>query len=368
MQQAIYVPVLKWKQGEYLALKELKAPDKACLKPLVEVVPIPTPLDDDTPPVELDVHIAKLPKQVVANWGVEQEFWLDVSLLQEPAQMSDGSHALEWLLRELRDQGAKAVPAVNPDSSTAAVLAAKTAHEMDGRGVCFRIDEAVGDDPALQSILDRMLTQLGVSPAQVDLVLDVGCVGASEVDRTAIATRHIIQRLPYLAAWRTLVLASSGFPENMAGQSVGISAIQRSDWLTWLKVKMDADSGRIERLPIFGDYAIAHPELADVDPRTMQMSANIRYTSTDTWVIYKGRGVRRYGFEQIYDLCAQLVASPCYRGAGFSFGDWVYNERATKRDDHGKGNASQWRRDATNHHMTFVVRQILAGAEPVIVP
>lgn len=368
MQKTVYVPILKWKQGEYSALKELYPADKERLKPLIEIVPIPTPLDDDAVPVELDAHIAKFPKQVESSWGTAQQLWVDTALLQEPAVMADGSHVLDWVFGQLRALGVQAIPVVNPESTAEAMLGAKTAHEIDGRGVCVRIDEAAGDDPELQTILDGMLAQLNLTPPDVDLVIDIGCVGASEVDRAAIAARHILQRLPHLAHWRTLVLASSGFPENMAGQSVGISSIQRGDWLTWQRVKSDAVGGRVERLPIFGDYAIAHPELADIDPRTMQMSANIRYTSTDTWIIFKGRGVRRFGFEQIYDLCDQLIANPCYRGKGFSFGDSVYYERATKRDTYGKGNASHWRRDATNHHLTFVVRQILAGAEPAIAP
>lgn len=364
MQQAVYVPILKWKQGEYSALKELNVADKRLLSPIIEVVPIPTPLDEDAAPVDLDSHIAKLPKQVEANWGKSQEIRVDASLIQEPATMADGLHALDWILTSLRDLEIKAIPVVRHDSSQEALLAAKSAHEVDGRGICVRIDEEIGDDPQLLSSLDRLLSTLGVSAESVDLVLDTGCVGPSEVDRAAIACRHILERLPYSDRWRSLVLASSGFPENMAGQGVGISTIQRSDWLLWLKIKTDVESGRLSRLPIFGDYAIAHPELADIDPRTMQMSANIRYTSSETWVIYKGRGVRRYGFEQIYDLCTQLISSPCYRGKAFSFGDRIYYKRATEKDSHGKGNASQWRRDATNHHLTFVVRQITAGREP----
>lgn len=358
MQQSVYVPILKWKQGEYWALKELNAAEKQLLSPLVEVIPIPTPLEDDVPQVELDTHIAKLPKQVEANWGTEQQIWLDTSLLQEPATLRDGTHALEWLMTGLRELGVKAVPVISPDSSQLAVLAAKSINEVDGRGVCIRIDEATGDDPNLKAILDSLLAQLDVTAREVDLVLDAECVRAAEVDRAAITCRHILTRMPYMSSWRALVLASSGFPENMAGQEVGISSIQRSDWLMWQRVKADFEAGRIERLPIFGDYAIAHPEIADIDPRTMQMSANIRYTSTDTWVIFKGRGVRRFGFEQIYDLCAQLIASPCYSGRRFSFGDNFYYRRATERADCGTGNASHWRRDATNHHLTFVVRQI----------
>ena len=46
MKEINYVPILKWKQGEYTALKELYPQDKALLTPIAEVVPIPTVYDE----------------------------------------------------------------------------------------------------------------------------------------------------------------------------------------------------------------------------------------------------------------------------------------------------------------------------------
>lgn len=365
MTEAIYVPILKWKQGEYTALKELYASDKALVQPLVEIVPIPTPLDEDVEPATLDEHISKFPNQVESNWGCDQKIWVDASLLAEPAILANGQHAFAVIMAELRKRNVQAVPVVYLDSPILVLQAAAACNEVDGRGVVIRLDEEEADSPTIQRELDSLLLQLGLAASNADIVLDAGSVSPEFVSRTAIICRYVLDRFPYVHEWRSLVFASSGFPVNMAAQAVGVSMIQRSDWLTWQTIKADFDEGRIPRLPVFGDYAIAHPELADIDPRTMQMSANIRYTSVDHWVIFKGRGVRRYGFGQIYDLCTNLVGNSVYRGAGFSFGDMVYKQRADQGDAYGKGNASQWRRDATNHHLTFVVRQVQINAEPV---
>ncbi|UXZ55821.1 beta family protein [Halomonas sp. 7T] len=361
MKKINYVPILKWKQGEYTALKELYPQDKALLTPIAEVVPIPTVYDETRDPVELDAHVSKLPRQMEAHWGTEDPIWIDSWLLDSPI-LQDGSHVLEWIMDELRSLNVKAIPVAwtSYDSQTMQVI--KTAVQKDGRGVCIRLDEAAGDEPDLTQLLDSTLAKLELHPEDVDLVLDVGSVGAAEIDRAVISCRHLLNQLPHINQWRTLVLAASGFPENMSGQGVGISTIQRADWLMWERVSQDYHNRRLERLPLYGDYAIAHPEIADLDPRTMQMSANIRYTSEDTWVIFKGRGVKKYGFEQIFGLCQQLIAHPCYRGAGFSFGDEIYSKRANKTES--VGNASQWRRDATNHHLTFVVRQLQQGQAP----
>ena len=364
MKEINYVPILKWKQGEYTALQSLYPHDKALLTPVVEVVPIPTVYDESRDPVELDDHVAKLPKQVETHWGTEDPIWIDSWLLDSPV-LGNGTHVLEWIMGELRSLHVKAIPVAWTSYDKATLQIIKSEVKKDGRGVCIRLDEAAGDEPDLAQILDSTILELDVVPEEVDLILDVGYVGVAEIDRAVISCRHIINQLPHLNRWRTLVLASSGFPENMSQQGVGTSTIQRADWLMWSRVLQDYRNGRLERLPLFGDYAIAHPEVADIDPRTMQMSANIRYTSEDTWVIFKGRGVKKYGFKQIYGLCQNLISHQCYRGKGFSFGDEIYHNRAHQLET--VGNASQWRRDATNHHITYVVRQIRQGQEPTYV-
>ena len=112
----------------------------------------------------------------------------------------------------------------------------------------------------------------------------------------------------------------------------------------------------IKRVPSYGDYAIGHPDLVEIDPRVMQMSANLRYTGDDHWVVVKGRSVRKYGADQMHDLCEQLVAHPSYAGAHFSWGDeWI--AQCSQRAG-GPGNAEAWRRAGTNHHLTMVIHQL----------
>lgn len=44
-----YVPAIKWKQGEYMALEELHPHHKAELTPLVDVPPIPWDFAEERP-------------------------------------------------------------------------------------------------------------------------------------------------------------------------------------------------------------------------------------------------------------------------------------------------------------------------------
>ena len=169
--------------------------------------------------------------------------------------------------------------------------------------------------------------------------------------------------VPQVAAWRQVVLAAASFPEDLSEvDAATVSTLPRREWELWSMLQR-----RPKLLPrqdfVFGDYGIAHPVPRELDPRTMRMSASIRYTTPDSWLVIKGRNVRQYGFEQYFDLCRALVNRPEYNGADFSWGD-AYIAKCAERVS-GPGNATTWRKVGTNHHLTLVARQIanqLAGS------
>ena len=86
------------------------------------------------------------------------------------------------------------------------------------------------------------------------------------------------------------------------------------------------------------------------------MSANLRYTLEEEWLIFKGRNVRDYGYEQFNGLCRTLLQHKEYSGATFSWGDNYISQCAA--DKGGPGNASTWRKVGNSHHLSFVVYQL----------
>ena len=96
------------------------------------------------------------------------------------------------------------------------------------------------------------------------------------------------------------------------------------------------------------------------NPRTMRMSASIRYTTTSDWVIVKGRNVRQYGFDQ-YNELAQVLVGLVDVWIRISAGDRFIARCA--RGEAGPGNATTWRKVGTNHHLTLVAQQ--AAATPI---
>ena len=67
------------------------------------------------------------------------------------------------------------------------------------------------------------------------------------------------------------------------------------------------------------------------------MSASIRYTTRDSWLVIKGRNVRQYGFEQYFDLCRVLANRAEYSGGDFSWADGYIAKCAERESGPGLG-------------------------------
>lgn len=350
-----YVPILKGKQGEYGALRELSTTARARLTPLIEIPPIPWDFDSDAPAKSVDDHLSNVAGKIENSWGVDRPVFIDL-LFIGTAQMAGGEHPLNFVFETARARGVQAIPITGVDRDQPYQDATRDIIHDDQRGAGIRLQASDFEDVSdLAAALDDLLEFFHLPHSQVDLILDFQSVLPNQTQTIHMAVRTVLASLPSIAEWRTLTFAASAFPQNlMAFAAQTITPVQRTEWDVW--VGLAAKRQRLPRLPTFSDYAIQHPEPAEVDPRIMQMSANLRYTLNRDWMILKGRGVRRAGFDQFRDLCSDLLQLPGYCGQQFSWGDQYINECAQSLT--GPGNATTWRKVGTNHHLEFVVQQI----------
>jgi hypothetical protein len=147
------------------------------------------------------------------------------------------------------------------------------------------------------------------------------------------------------------VFAGSAFPATLQAVGVGTALIQRTEWRAWMRFRT-----RAPREILFGDYTAASPILSSAP---YMGSAAIRYTIADDWLVVRGRslaGAAYGGFSQFVTLAQTLVADQRYCGPAFSWGDAYIEQCAAGTAS--TGNLTTWRAVATNHHITFVVRQI----------
>lgn len=356
-----YVPILKAKAGEYGALETLKSLPKSRLTPLLELWPIPWDFEGDRPAKSIDTHLKNVAQRLKKHWGIERSLFLDLLFIPSSETMKDGRHPLKYVFDEARVHSVQLIPTTGTNRDTSYQEAVKDTVAVDGRGVCIRLENDDFEDTAeLETALTQLLGFLQLSRMEADLLLDFKELSERQTSPVIIAVRSVLNSLRSVKDWRTIIFTGSGFPENLSQLSSGsINRRARTEWVIWKTLANDRN--KIPRLPTFGDYAIAHPEPMEVDPRLMRMSANLRYTTDNDWLILKGRNVRDYGYEQFNDLCGTLVQFNEYCGPSYSWGD-AYIDNCVNNIE-GPGSATTWRKVGTNHHLTFVTEQLasLAG-------
>jgi hypothetical protein len=363
MPTPVYVPILKGKEGEYAALEALKPDIKGMVMPLIEIPAIPYDYANERPAKSLDDHIADIPERLKKACA-GMPFYLDLPWFGDDETLSHGQTACESILAKSATLGLNAVPVVSRESTPAYLAATKGHTAANGCGACIRLlVEDFEEDVDLDAEVERLLTSTTTGDiGSTDLIIDLEDLGAN-AGRAALIARSVFSMIPRKDEWRRMILAAASFPEDLSDVSAAtIVTLPRHEWNLWKTLQRKPAALPRPDL-IFGDYAMAHPIAKTLDPRTMRMSANIRYTTQDEWLVIKGRNVRQFGFSQYFDLCRLLVERPEYSGRSYSWGDAYIADCADATQ--GPGNATTWRKVGVNHHLTLVTRG-LASLRPAV--
>lgn len=256
----------------------------------------------------------------------------------------------------MAEKGQTAIPVTGLARSPAYQSVVREITSDQGNGLAIRLTADDFEDlDDLETSLVAAKEYFDLEAGDIDLFLDVGSVATVSAGAVAQMHRANIDLIPELQDWRTLTVLASPFPLSLAPLVRSQwNNFRRNDWRGWrLLVTGSRPPGR---LPAFGDYAIAHPELPPEGRATIL--AQLRYATSDYWMIWKGENVFKStrGFDQFFDICRDLVARAEFRGSAFSQGDADIQLKATTDDS--PGNAETWRRIGTNHHLETVLDQI----------
>ncbi|MGC2475830.1 MAG: beta family protein [Candidatus Sulfotelmatobacter sp.] len=350
-----YVPVLKGKEGEFAALQELRSDVRRVVMPLIEIPSIPYDYVNERPAKSLDDHVSGIAARLRRCWP-DNALYLDLPWFENEECLEDGRVALEAVLADCVSAGVQVAPVVSRRNSSKYLSAAGRHAKKTNFGTALRLTvEDFEEDVDLVAQVDQLQQEIGCTASSIDLILDLEDLGADDGKAVLIA-RSVFSMIPKRDEWRRIILVGASFPEDLSDvDAANITKLPRREWALW-KTLQKRPSVLPRRDMIFGDYAIAHPIPKELDPRVMLMSANIRYTTLQNWLIVKGRNVRQYGFEQYFDLCKELVDRPEYSGRDFSWGDRYISDCAAGMQ--GPGNATTWRKVGTNHHITLVAKQL----------
>ncbi len=351
-----YVPILKGRDGEYRALQALMPSVRNALTPLLEIPPIPWDDEQGRPARTIDKHLKKVGQKVERAWGSGRNLFIDLLWIAEADRMNGGEHPLRFVFRGFKEREVDAIPVVGLVRGQDYLAVCREIIREDGRGVCVRVQrEDFVDFDDIGARLRQTLDDLNVNVRNADLILDLRALTPAERCLEADAVITLVNRLPAIAEWRTFTIAATSFPRNLIGLPPSASSlIPREEWDLWRAICRCRPT--LRRAPTFGDYAISHPEPAEVDPRVMRPSASIRYTCDGAWLVLKGRNLRDYGYREFRQVCHELIRRTEYSGSQFSWGDGYIDDCAAERV--GTGNLTTWRQVGTSHHLAFAARQL----------
>lgn len=348
-----YVPILKWKMGEYQALQRLANPVKDGLTPLLEVPPVGFDHEAGQDRESVDEHLGDFGRRLRAKWQARPCF-VDLRHIPPHTRMAHGGHYVEAVFADTRDQGCTAIPVVSLGSDPAFINATAAVLRVDRRGVCLRLAITDFDRPALAGDIERLLRTLGVGWPDADLVIDLGTPNYVPIAAFVRTMPALLGLVPMLNRWRTLTIAGTSYPQSVAAITPPFQIIPRHEWVAYRVLV--GRLGPEARIPTFGDYAVAHPDLVELDPRIIRPFAKLRYTIGDAWHIGRGTTVRTDGFGQYRTMCATLVAQPYFDGAAYSAGD--EHIAGCAAGTAATGNLSTWVWVSTNRHLTKVVADL----------
>jgi len=338
-----YVPILKCKAGEFIALDKLPEDLKDEIVPIADLVPIQNK--------KSFVEHIQSSIGYIQTWGNERLLYIDGYMIQDTDLVIGRKKYMEYIFNELRKSKHNVIPVISNISNPEYIKQVNNIAEKDKRGVCLRIfgnrEININDE------IERMIPRIGLKINQIDLLIDLQSVEILSVNEILNWQKVIFSILIYPSNWRSLVLSGSNFPINLSKLTANqIHLITRKHWLAWNELHNNKD---IDRYPSYSDYGISHPLMSEVEG-IPNASASIRYTHEKEYFIYRGRGTRQHGFEQFFDLSESLINSEEFYGEEHCAGDKYISVCGTDKEK--TGSLKTWRWVGTCHHLTVVVNQL----------
>lgn len=339
-----YVPVLRWKQAECLALKDLDPMVKSRITPLIEF--IPAKLNTSNLEV-LEKNISTTCKDMATCWGQSPAF---IDFLHCPTQAVSVLNRIQTLTQGMQ---LRLIPVVNLRQSHTwrnAVTAFINAN--NSQTVCLRLSLGDITESTFNNQIQEVLSDLRLKASSVHLIVDYGFVADH---RRLPPLINIVSRLPHLNDWCTLSIVGGAFLKDLSTFTLGINTLQRLDWIYWSE---QTRGNGLLRVPTYGDYVIQHANYEE-PPLNANFSASIRYAAENFWVIMRGEGVRNEGgpgYAQYPANAALLRERPEFLGRKFSNGDMYIDDMGVQIEK--TGNARTWLQAGINHHLTLVVRSL----------
>jgi len=348
----IYFPCLRWKKGEYDAVRALKLTTKQKILPIIEVPEMGFDFEKRKIPSTIEEHTKEFLKHLWNTWK-HQSFLIDCHLLY--GKTVNGINPIKIIFENFLESTPFAIPVIDTKTDRKDFdILYKYTQEYNS-DICIRLSlediSIMNSTPFIQSILDRF----SVDEKQCIIIIDIGYHTYEPFDQFIDVLSDQYTKIISGMNFSKIILLGTSFPSSIGRLAYGENTIVRKEWLFFKEILKKLSNSNI-KLPNYGDYHINNPRVTEIDFKKVKSSTNIRYTITDNWKIYKGPNARDYGSIYYPSLCKILLQEDFFSGAPFSSADTYIYKCGNKGVN--LGNQTKWREIGTNHHIEFVVKEL----------
>ena len=347
-----YVPLLRSKAAEWLALESLPIAIRGKLTPVMEFPPsalLARPKEAKKNGRSAAEHALRIFFDHVVKDAARGRLFVDLGQLGD-RPIVEAERGWQHVARVVT-LPAGVVPVVWAHSKNARTWSdVRKVASSTGSGLCLRVAAGMTPITDLARTIQTALNTLGVTPDHVDLIVDLGRAPGH------LSHDDLRNALPSISAWRSWTVLAGVFPKDLSQFSSDtlVHRWPREDWRVW---REHVTNSPMVRRPSFGDFTIQYGEFFE-SPK-IAGSLSVRYTLDSEWLILRGKKANKEEgatYEQFHGHARYLCRQPLFFGRGFSAGD----EFIASKQDAGvtPGNTKQWLAAGINHHMTAVVAQL----------
>lgn len=342
-----YMPVLKTKRAEKYALTRIDKRFHQRIRPLFEIIARnPEKVNSVTE------HLKSVFKNLAVCAKPYGRCFLDAREIApdgEEAANEAFSLAVDYLLKFTPVTG------VTRAADVPAVMRFGT------EGIALRVTRSEFESGDLMRDVRNFVSRHALNYEGIDLIVDMESVDEMIDDGVMACAEAFLAELPELKRWRTLTISGSAFPLS-TGQRNSQKLVERVEWKAWRNMRE-----LLPRRSNFSDCVVQHPRgVEGFDHKKMQVSAVIRYTLDEEWLLIKGESLNRAkGWEQFQNLSTHLVHGHLrkhFEGSSHCRGCQGIHAAAAGAENYASPEA--WRRIGTIHHISTVMNALSSLPEP----
>ncbi len=348
-----YVPHLRWKQNERIALRHLSPEGRELVAPLVTLTvdqfKAGKPSKAKKGPKKAPLSPAEaFAKQVEDAWGSEPIF-LDAADLVVLGSTKTVHH-LDDIAAAAATAGLQLIPAIKPSAPPDYLQAVERMNRKDKRGAALRVSLAEVTTPA------AWLPSWRIAPQSTDLIIDL----RDSVANVAALGKPAIQAFANLhqaKQWRSVTMAGGCIPQTLTGYKIGETALKREELSFWAALVANGLSYRLD----FGDYCSLSPDATTVSiPAPVPINA--KYSLPDQFLVFHGVKIKGPGAKtmdsQLRGYAQTIVANPKRSRLAHCWGDGQIDGIARTGAGDKAGSPGSWVGYGVNRHIEITRKHL----------